>query len=161
MATNALGFISKEVDVDILTANNRPMSLVVVGDTLAMDAKESESPSVTRGALGTHSLYVPGTTIPLVLPTGYTIYRTDVRVVNALVGVGGKLSLGVGSTTAGIVCLNDAEGVANWAASDALITGNVSDNRAVTSGEIATYTVTDAALTGGRLMVYLNMFTSA
>lgn len=151
MAANSLGYIKKDSDVETLTVSSRPISLVLVGD----------SGSLVGAAVAAHTLKVLGTTVDLVIPAGYTVYRTDIRVVTAPDSANHTATLAVG-TSAAAACFNTAEIVTAWPLGDSLITGNVATTHTAVAGETASVTVggADGALTAGRVLVYLNLYAS-
>lgn len=154
MAANALGFIKTSKDLEQLSINNRPMSLVIVGET-------GDLADVANASVAMHNIKAVGTQNDLVLPAGYAVYRTDVRVVTAITSADPLTTVALGTDLAGkSACFNSAEVVAEWAAADALITGNTTVNHTVskTTPEIATYTVGVNVLTAGKLLVYYNLY---
>jgi hypothetical protein len=151
--TNALGFIKKDSDVETLTVSQRPISLVIVGDTGSM----------TGFAVGQHSLKVPGTTTDLILPRGYTVYRADIRVVTAPTSANSTATVALGTTLSGKdACFNTAEVVTAFPLVDSLVIGNVatSHTTSTTDAEAVAVKVGVEALTAGRLIVYLNLYAS-
>ena len=148
MATNSFGYLKKSMDVDALTVAGRPMSMVLVGDS-----------GVMNSTIGVHPIFAAGTTKPLVLPAGYTVYRTDVRVVSAPDSAAHTATVSLGTNLADS-CFNTATVVTNFPLTDSLIIGNVLTNHTTSTkaAETVTYTVATQALNAGRVMVYLNIF---
>lgn len=65
-----------------------PSQSILIGETPALVAG-------TTGAIGTHDLVKPGTTTPLVLPQGFTVTHTLIRVATDLTaGAGTTFALG-------------------------------------------------------------------
>lgn len=151
MTSNSLGYIIKDSDVEQLTVAARPINIVVVGDTGDMTDK----------AVGTHKLNVPGTDSPLVLPAGYTVYRTDIRVVTAPTSANSTATVALG-TTAPLKqeCFNSAEVVTSFPLADSLITADNPNTHTATPGEAVAFTVGVEALSAGRMLVYLNLYAS-
>ena len=153
MASNTLGFIKKDSDVEQLSVCGNPISVVLVGDT-------GDLTGTRAGA--TVAINKQGTSSPLTLPRGYQVYRTDIRVITAptCVNTGtaaAKISV---ATDKDVDCFNTAELVSTFPLADPLIAGNVvgTYTTSSTDDETLSLAVTQDALTAGRLQVIVYLY---
>lgn len=165
MASNALGYIKHDDMFD----NASVEDLVIDRATIANGAVKvstvvvAEIPALVNvgtGTVGVHNCVVPGTTTVATLPAGYSVLRSEIRVVTALTGGAGS-TLAIGTTSAA-GAFETTEAVATFTpASVALLLSKQITQYDITAAENITYTVGTDPMTAGRIFVYLHLVATA